>query len=319
MRRALIVILSLLLLALTTLVSTRSDGRTEVVVPEDASSINQAVSIAPSGGVVRVKSGVYSEYVYLNKSIELIGEGMPRILEPVTVENVSNVVVRSLSIEIYPYGTEVGISIVNASNVVLENLVLKGSGILIADSVNVLVRNCSFIDSPGPAIRITGRGSMYIVVEGSSFNNTYIALSVHQGVNVTFRYNVVYANRLSVKLYSDCKNSLIYMNNFIRGGAEDNGLNNKWYSPELKLGNFWGEPYALIDSNGDGVSDEPVEIAGVAGSIDPYPLVNEFSKYLNSVSQGSRDRYTTATALLLLAVATVAVLAYYSYRRRRMK
>ncbi len=317
MRGAFIAILSLLLLTLTNAsVSTGSDGRTEVIVPEDSSSINQAVSIVSSGGVLRVKGGVYSEYVYINKSIELIGEGMPRFLEPVTIDNVSSVVVRNISIETYPYGTEVGVSIVNASNVVLESLVFKGSGVLIVDSVNVLVRNCSFTNSPGPAIRITGGGSRDIVIEGGLFNDTYIALSVHEGVNVTFRYNVVYANRLSVKLYSDCKNSLIYMNNFIRGGAEDNGLNNKWYSPELKLGNFWGEPYTLVDLDGDGISDERVEIAGVAGSIDPYPLVNEFSKYLNSVSQENRYRYTAIAAVLLLAAATIVALTYYYYRRR---
>ncbi|MEM1532757.1 MAG: NosD domain-containing protein [Desulfurococcaceae archaeon] len=319
MRGAFIAIFLLLILISTiALVSGGSEGKSEVVVPEDASSINQAVSIVPSGGVVIVKSGVYTEYIYLNKSIELIGEGMPRVLESITIDGVSNVAVRGLSIEIYPPGTDIGISVLNSSNVVLEDLVFKGSGILIADSVNISIRNCSFVGNPGSAVRITGKGSRDIVIERSVFNNTYIALSVHQGVNITFRYNAVYANRLAVKLYSDCRSSQIYMNNFFRGRAEDNGLNNKWYSPELKLGNLWGELYALVDSDGDGVSDEPVEIDGVAGSIDPYPLINEFSKYFNTVSQGSNDRYTAVIAVLLLTVISIATLTY-SYRRRHVK
>jgi pectin methylesterase-like acyl-CoA thioesterase len=45
-----------------------------IVVPDDYSSIQEAVDNAPWGGTVFVRSGSYSDRVFVNKSLSLIGE-----------------------------------------------------------------------------------------------------------------------------------------------------------------------------------------------------------------------------------------------------
>jgi pectin methylesterase-like acyl-CoA thioesterase len=49
---------------------------TEIVVPDDYPTIQQAVNAASDGDIVRVRAGTYIEDIVINgKSLSLIGEG----------------------------------------------------------------------------------------------------------------------------------------------------------------------------------------------------------------------------------------------------
>jgi len=290
------------------------EGVMLVTVPDDFSTVNGAIAFVSSGGAVKIRGGAYSEYIYLTKSVVLIGEKNPKILETLTMEEVGNVTVKGISFEIIPPGAAYGIIVLNVDVVVLEDLNFKGGGILIVNATNITLRNCSFIETPGPAIQIRG-SSKNVVVENCIFNKTYTALSVRQGVNITFRFNTVYAEDISIKLFSKCVNTTIYMNNIFRGEVEDNGLNNKWYSETLKLGNFWGELSLEGDRDGDGIVDKPKNIGGAAQSVDKYPLAKPFREYMGSKNQ------LASIQTIIIAVATIAtvaavVIATVFYRRR---
>jgi hypothetical protein len=288
------------------------EGVMLVAVPDDFSTVNGAIAFVSSGGVVKIRGGVYSEYIYLTKSIMLIGEKNPKMLETLTIGEVGNVTIRGLSFEIIPPGTAYGIIVLNVDIAVFENLNFKGGGILIVNASNIILRNCSFMETPGPAIQIRG-SSKNIVVENCMFNKTYTALSVRQGVDIVFRFNTVYAEDFSIKLFSGCVNTTIYMNNIFKGEVEDNGLNNKWCSEELKLGNFWGELSLEGDRDGDGIMDKPKNIGGTAQSIDKYPLAKPFKEYLKNKNQlGNILTVMITTA----AVVAVAIIATFLYRRR---
>ena len=45
-----------------------------LVVPQDYSTINEAISHASSGDVISVQKGVYYENLQINKSISMLGE-----------------------------------------------------------------------------------------------------------------------------------------------------------------------------------------------------------------------------------------------------
>jgi parallel beta-helix repeat protein len=286
-----------------------------ITVPDDVSSINLAIAAVPEGGTVIVRRGVYTEEVYVSKPITLLGENGARMLAPIKVLDVKNVTLKGMSIKIIPAGTATGIVLLNASKALLENLEIVGTGIWIVNSTEVTVRNCTFTENPGPAIQVRGASSNGILIESCLFNKTYTALSVRQGANITFRFNTVYGESFSIKLFSGCSNTTIYMNNIFKGEAEDNGLNNKWHNETLKLGNLWGEPKPEGDRNGDGIIDEPKNIGGTAQSVDKYPLTKPFTEYMNNKNQPIGISTTIITATAVVAVIIFTAL----YRKRHGK
>jgi hypothetical protein len=304
--------LALLIVASTLTPPLHGEGATLVTVPDDASTINGAIAIVSNGGTVMVRGGTYEEYVYLNKPVALIGLGKTRMLEPLTIMETRNVTLRSMSFEIYPFGTEPGITIFNAGNVLLENLCFKGTGILVVNSTSIMLRNCSFTENPGPAVRILGGGR--VIIEKCVFNNTYTALSVQQGVDIVFRLNTVYAESLSIKLFKGCVNSTVCLNNIMQGEAEDNGLGNKWFNETLKLGNFW-RTYSGSDKDGDGIIDEPKKISGSAGSLDKYPLAKMYEEYLKEQNQPA----SIQTILVVIVFTTMLLTMGLSLYRRRLR
>lgn len=286
-----------------------------ITVPDDVQSINKAIAMVLDGGTVRVKRGVYVEAIYINKSITLLGEGNPVILMPLLVAYTQNVTIKGLGFIIDPPGVEPAITILNASKLTLENLDIRQTFILLVNSTIVSVRNCSFTGNPGPSISIRGKTSGNIIVEWSQFNQT-MALIARQAVGIIFRYNTVNATESSIKLLSECQNATIYLNNFLNGEVEDYGLNNKWYSETLRLGNYWFGISSLKDMDGDGVMDESRRISGTAMSEDKYPLAKPFTEYLKSRNQLiNTTKYMMLAIILAVAIITTVILII----RRRLK
>ncbi|MEM3194136.1 MAG: right-handed parallel beta-helix repeat-containing protein [Candidatus Bathyarchaeia archaeon] len=298
-----------------------SNDKNIIVVPDDTPSINMAVSMVSEGGLIRVRRGVYTEEVYINKSITLMGEEGARILAPLKVLNACNIVIGGIDIEIYPAGTEIGMALLGASELRIENLSIVGTGVLMVNSTGIVVRNCTFTENPGPAIQIRGSKSKNILVENCIFNRTYMALSAQSGSNITFRYNTVYAKHLSIKLYSATSNITIYLNNMMSGDAEDHGKNNRWYNETLKLGNLWGDLSPEGDRDGDGRIDEPKTIGGTAGSRDEYPLAKPFTEYLKDISGDGQmsNPNNPAIPIILAVIALVAASAILIAARKHMR
>lgn len=287
-----------------------------IIVPEDTPSINTAVAMAPMGGVVKIKRGTYTENVYINRSVTLLGENNPKILEPLTVAHTHNVTIKGISFIIDPPGTEPAITATNTSKLTLENLNVKWTGILLINSTVISVKNCNFTENPGPSISIRGKTSKNITVEGCHFNQTYTALSAQQATQTIFRYNTVNTTGPSIKLQSGCQNATICLNNFLKGEAEDYGVNNKWYNETLKLGNYWADISPSKDKNGDGIIDEPKIIGGTANSEDKYPLTKPFTEYLKSQNQPTNITTYIIAATALIITLTAATILYMKRRRK---
>jgi hypothetical protein len=294
-------------------------GPAVITVPDDISTINGAVTLVSSGGTVRIKRGTYTESVYINKSITLLGEDNPTIIGPLNVANAQNVSVKSITFIIDPPGTEPAITVTDTSNMALENLNIKWSGILLTNASNLHVRSCLFTENPGPAISIRGKASKNITIEWCNFNQIYSALSVRQASQITFKFNIVNATEAAIKLFSECRNATIYLNNLLNGLAEDDGLNNKWYNETLKLGNYWGKKDDEKDANGDGIIDEPKIINGAAHSMDEYPLAKPFQEYLKSQNQQTGAMAIIIFAIVGVVAATAATILFYRKRRGKVE
>lgn len=289
-----------------------------ITVPDDVQSINKAILMAPDGGIVKIKGGTYEEAVYVNKSITLLGENSPILFMPLTVADAKNVTLKGIRFILNPPGTEPAIIAANASNLTLENLIIEASGILLVNSTDTLVKNCNFVGNPGPSISIRGVASRNVVIEWCCFNQTYTALMVRQATDVTFRYNTADTTGSPVKLQSGCQDATIYLNNFLKGEAEDYGANNKWYNQTLKLGNLWGNPNPEKDKNKDGIIDEPKTIGGTAGSRDEYPLAKPFTEYLNGKKPENIWQENTAIIVIAAAITLLATIIL-TVRRHMLK
>ncbi|MEM2950631.1 MAG: NosD domain-containing protein [Nitrososphaeria archaeon] len=292
-----------------------NESFTIITVPDDRSSINSAISAVPNGGIVRIKGGTYTENVYINKSVTLEGENNPRILSPLMVDSVQNVIIKGIRFEIYPYGTEAALTVYNVKGLVLERLTFKGSSILLVNSTNIVVKGCRFEDNLGPSISIRGSGSGNITIEWCQFILAYSALLVRQGSDIIFRYNDVNTTSEPIKLYNQCVNTLVYLNNFYYGVAEDNGIDNKWFNGTIKLGNYWAKLVSANDRDGDRILDEPIKILGLSQTLDMYPLMEPFTEYINNQTWPA----TFISLISLMAVAIIVFISLLEYRRRCRK
>ena len=290
-----------------------------ITVPDDAPSINAAVAMASKGGIVKVKRGIYAEAIYINKSITLLGENSPTILEPLTVAHTENVTIKGIRFIIDPPGTGSAIIVFNTSKLTLENLNIRASYIFLINSTSTSIKNCNFTGNPGPSIRIQGKATKNITIEWCHFNQTYMALIVRQATGIIFRYNTVNTTQSSIKLLGGCQNATIHLNNFLKSEAEDYGLNNKWYNETLKLGNYWADISITKDKDGDGIIDEYKKLGGTAMSEDKYPLAKPFTEYLKNQNQPANNTVDYMIAAIAAATAIITTTAIIIKRRREIE
>lgn len=156
----------------------------------------------------------------------------------------------------------VGILITNHNNRILKNNITNSNttGIYLKENLkdNSVVNNSITQNSIG------------IQLEYKANNNTFKGnmLSNHTDYGVFIKYepNPNYV----------CRGNVFYKNYFENPtgiNAEDNGEKNSWnYST---LGNYWHDYYSMqggIDTNDDGIGDNPYNISGLANSKDHFPI-----------------------------------------------
>jgi len=214
-----------------------------VVVPDDYSTIQEAINNAPDGDTVFVKVGTYYEHVIINKTVSLVGEdssatiidgnGTGRVLDLIRDNvNITNFTVRGGGNTMFP-DFEAGISLNNskgctiASNNVVDNSCF-GIHLLNSDqntiSGNNLTRNAMY------AIDLTTSSNNTISFNAATFNAN-IAIGMH----TTSHDNIITGNTIVNNAYgidaANVRNNEI-SSNYIANNSEigiwiqDNANNN---------------------------------------------------------------------------------------------
>lgn len=151
---------ALLLIFSFTLVSISETGTVEakpktIVVPDEYSSIQEAIDAASEGDIIYVKSGTYNETILINKTLSLMGENKETTIingynkDPVVLIRKDNVKVTKLTIlngdtpspssQNFPWSTRLaGVHLLSVSNcsIVNNNIANSGCGIWLYDSKN---------------------------------------------------------------------------------------------------------------------------------------------------------------------------------------
>jgi len=295
-------------------------GSPVVYVPDNASSVMQAINMVAPGGTVYVKEGSYEEDVYVDKPVAIIGLGEAVIWGSIRVESTSNVSLVNLTVAISPPGSEVAILIHNSTMVRIDGLHVLYSNVMITESTGIEVYGSLFEDSPSPAI-LVDKGSSNITIRGNTFNSTYTALTVISGSNISFYYNKIYeARSYGVKLFSGAVGVMVFLNNFYNNTrGYDEGEGNTWYNPFLKLGNYWEG--ALCSTS--------VGVDGPAGSTDEYPLCSPFENHVGQEGSASSPsspatspplnpgRLDPGVYIAAVSIAVTLVVAIWAWRRGR--
>lgn len=151
--------------------------------------------------------------------------------------------------------------VLSMHNIISNNTIVNGqTGILLGKSSNNLVLGNIIRgkkDARCGALWISEE-STNNVVHGNQFENNALAISL--GVQI------------ADFIYNNVSNNYLYRNNFI------NNTQNVWVAPgtpfnfwdDGEQGNYWSDFHG-VDSNGDGISETPYEIAG--NNTDRHPLM----------------------------------------------
>ncbi|MGB5911938.1 MAG: NosD domain-containing protein [Promethearchaeia archaeon] len=194
----------------------------------------------------------------------------------VELDNTTKGIIRSN--ELYPL-TGLLVWIRNSSlNEIYRNKASAGSlyGIIVDGfggicSSNIISTNLvSFNLETG--IAIGGNCLLNQIIDNTVYNNTEGIELFGSSDNNSVHGNIIRDNtNFGVGIFS--ANNTIYQNCFINNGlhAIDDGANNSW--DYLGQGNYW-DNYTGVDSDQNGIGDNPYNITGLAGSQDKFPLMS---------------------------------------------
>jgi parallel beta-helix repeat protein len=257
----------------------------------DYIKIQQALDNANNGDTIFVFNGFYNENIWINKSVNLIGEDKYNtIIDGSKLNNVVNINSNSVNIT--------GFKIIKSGNI-NNSGDINDAGIKVNSNLNKIYDNNIINNSVG--IRIVGVGKNYINCNNISNNYNGIVLFIGMKDNIITDNLIKNNDNDGIHFYRSDSNiitgnsfinnkfnginmhwsrfNMIYNNNFIKNGVDANDYwYNIWYNTSIKKGNFWHN-YSGIDINNDGIGDTPHNISGGINQ-DLYPLISLYRSEL---------------------------------------
>jgi parallel beta-helix repeat protein len=228
-----------------------------IYVPDTYDTIQKAVDAANPYDIIIVRTGIYRENIFINKTLTLIGKDRnTTIIDGSRVGDVihvisSNVVIINFTIQNStndPIVLYSGISLWGAVHTIIRNNILKNNSVgihLQHGSNNSLVIDNLIVDNMRPGIRLADNSSSNCII-GNTLKNNTVGVEVHSSSFNSFHHN-----------------------NFIRNKVYQarplGGVSNTWEN------NYWSD-YEGEDTNGDGIGDTKLPIW-----VDDHPLMEPWS------------------------------------------
>ncbi|MEA2053403.1 MAG: NosD domain-containing protein, partial [Euryarchaeota archaeon] len=239
-----------------------------VYVPDNYSSIQEAINAVSVDDTVIVHKGTYNENVVLNKSLSLIGEGYPSVDAQQKGSAIritaDGCVVKGFRCVNAKYLPNAGISVESCSNVIANNTCTKNNCAIILDGNssggsssntienNTCFENCQdgiflFRSSDSRIINNTCRKNYDIgitlwyssndTIANNTFESCYDGIQLSYSSNNIIMNNEIHENyENGIHLRWDSSNNYIYLNEFVNNSLNTNSnrSDNIWNSP-LKL------------------------------------------------------------------------------------
>ena len=298
-----------------------------ITVPDDYSSVKDAIYAASPGDTVFIRNGTYtlsSALIEVNKpDLTIIGEDRDSVIiesgdegcfilrsgaHRTRLENItftscmrvhvdtgssSNVIANDVFLN--PTYDEGGLGIYSEYNTIRDNVISGAtgdySGVSLSGNSNIFENN-SIRDGSSAGLTIYGENNT--ITKNSFTNNAYAGIEVYSdGFNP--------------------ENNRIYLNTVTGNGAPATTTGTtppttlSWVSPETipytyngtsysaVMGNYWGSNYTGADSDGNGIGDTSFAVPNSLGN-DTAPLMAPFGNYFGggtlstiTVSPGAAD------------------------------
>jgi parallel beta-helix repeat protein len=250
---------------------------TTITVPDDYSTIQEAINGASSGDTIFVRSGIYYEHVIVNKTVSLVGE------------NVSATIVDG--------GGSGNVFTINENNVSITSFTIRNSGTILGNA-GLRLDNVSLCSISGNSIRDNFAG---IWLEESS-ENLILANNITANVDdgIVFNYshnNTISGNHIALHEYFGIvinwsHNNTIRWNNVTQtfGPSHGDGINlwrsshNSIFQNQVEENNRYGIRIE-VESNNNTISGN--SIRNCSTGIQIYDSSNYNCIYGNNVSQCS--------------------------------
>ena len=341
-------VLFVVLLSFSTLgiPSVKAQTRT-ITVPDDYSTIQEAINNANYANTVFVKSGVYVENPIINKTINLIGENKDTTIIDVTAGikikkdyvaltgftiydghdgisiaanncNISNNKIRETTHGIVVFGNRNDIT-----NNVFEAIGLSSAIQLNFANMNNITNN--HIESCVEGIQIWQNSNNNTITENTISNCQDAAINFQYSNNNTIIRNNITNSGYGTSIYGSNNNSIIN-NNFVNNTIQFDA--NEWYyltfgnprSNNTINKNYWSD-YTGLDTNSDGVGDSPYIID--ENNQDNYPLITPIST-IEPTPIPEADRMgplpdITEWVILLFITIIIVALAIFTYFKKYRK
>jgi parallel beta-helix repeat protein len=253
-------------------------GPMTIYVPDNFSTIQEAINISRDGDTVVVRQGTYPENVVVNRSITLTGEEMPLVTASegngFTVTS-PDCTIEGFNLSDFDWDDYAGIKLLSDRNTV-QNNVLYGNdiGIWLMSSDNNSIFNNNCTDNHYSGIQLTSSMNNTIYNNTCNNNSAYVGGESGDGYGIMLQDsggNILYFNDI------DNPNQLVpgtYYNAF---DSNTSAIANQWFNATILKGNRYSD-YSGEDGDNDGIGDSAYEIAynsrdATLPSVDPYPLM----------------------------------------------
>lgn len=297
-----ILVLLLFVGLLTLALNTKPVIAGTIIVPDDHSTIQEAINAAASGDTIFVGNGIYYEHVIVNKTISLIGEDEDKTIlngttiEPIMIVEADNVKISGFTFEGWAFKNIV-INATTGVTIADNKIVFNALGIDVENSGNTSIEN-NIIDGFG----LDNIGIMLAYSSECRIVNNTITNAVYDGIRLWFashnliHQNIIKANdcgiffheadlnTISENIISESGGPGIYIESSLSNKVLHNSFIDNYYQAKIFdnsvnswdngfEGNYWSD-YAGSDLDHDGIGDSPYIIN--ANNQDNYPLVSSY-------------------------------------------